>query len=91
MNSSIKCNGWSNRQTWNVALWFDNDEPLYRLKVKWLRAHTLRAVTAKAVAKFVMELLPDGTPDLCPRCEPLSEVEWGELAQEWREEKKELA
>lgn len=22
-------NGWKNRQTWNVAAWIDNDEPIY--------------------------------------------------------------
>jgi hypothetical protein len=32
-------NGWSNRATWNVALWLDNEEALYlavrRLKQVW--------------------------------------------------------
>ncbi len=28
--ADTKYNGWTNRQTWNVALWMGNDEGLYR-------------------------------------------------------------
>lgn len=58
---STKYNGWSNRETWNVALWINNTESLYDI-----------ARTAKSYTDFV-RIIPDrystlhelykGTPD----------------------------
>jgi hypothetical protein len=30
-------NGWKNYQTWNVALWLQNEEPLYRAAVGFMK------------------------------------------------------
>jgi hypothetical protein len=57
-------NGWSNRATWNVSLWLNNDEGLYRALRDVLRhAHTI-AAAADAIEQLCEDLWPDGkTPD----------------------------
>lgn len=56
-------NGWPNYQTWNVALWLGNDEPLYCAARAAARMHRggLHGADAR---RIVRELLPQGTPDV---------------------------
>ena len=35
--NATKYNGWTNYETWNVALYIQNEEPLYREAVRYVR------------------------------------------------------
>lgn len=58
-------NGWSNRATWNVALWIGNDEPLYRQAVETVRRYKKddKEFTAEAARTFCLQSLGSKTPD----------------------------
>jgi hypothetical protein len=77
-------NGWHGKgdretawATWNLALWIDNEEPLYRAR---LRADTS---TADACEAFAREVYSSGqTPDGAS----LDDVNWDEVVEHWRDE-----
>ena len=51
---STEYNGWENYETWNVALWIDNDEGLYNI--------ARRCVDYKQFVAYVSEFMTQ-TPD----------------------------
>jgi hypothetical protein len=77
--------GWANWETWNVALWFGNDEPLYRA-VRRQSVHR-GAFTADSARRFVRALLPYGTADAkTPRgWEMYDVVDWKAIADAFNE------
>lgn len=80
--SDNTCNGYANWSTWNVELWIDNEEPLYKAKWRLLRSSP---ITAKEVREFCLDNLGESTPDGAD----FNEVDWDELADMWNDERKE--
>ena len=78
-------NGWSNYETWNVALWVDNDQGAYEHRCEMAR----RARSPHALASNVKEWVEDMAPDLGTTMfadllnAALSEVDWYEIAENW--------
>ena len=52
---STEYNGWTNYETWNVALWIQNEEPLYNMA----RQHHFYDQLLEAIEPFTSET-PDG-------------------------------
>ena len=81
----MRYQGWKNWETWNIALWFGNDEGLYHE----VKDHP-RRFTAKSAKDFVLELLPAGTPDMKKLSagelhSAYGRVGWGEIATSFNE------
>ena len=68
-------NGYTNWETWNVALWLNNDEGLYLSYFK-----TGKTWTAREAEDTVRELMPDGTPDMDGSDGGYAAVNWEEVA-----------
>ena len=81
-------NGWTNWETWNVALWCDNEYAIYQdrtaRRTPW---------TAESAKEYVEGWFPNGTPDMQDMAwhEERGAVNWREIAQHWQADAEEDA
>jgi len=69
-------NGYRNWETWNLSLWFDNDEGLYNMYIEQ-RPHN-----AQNAAQIAYDVFPDGTPDM-DNADDMGKVDFEEVAGVW--------
>lgn len=94
-------NGWSNYETWAMALWIDNDEGSYHAARELVReaiddieeSHVVEA--ADALKNWQEEVMYDWEPDAALVFTDLlhaafSEVDWYEVAQHYVDEMAEV-
>lgn len=57
-------NGYKNRETWNVALWLQNDNTLYTIASAFMKRNTTRSPYRDFIFYVKRGIaLPDRTPD----------------------------
>ena len=91
-------NGWTNYETWNVALWMDNDQGLYSMRCEWAQSayddnkddlDAAKRQLADTIKDFMEENNPLSSDASCYSdllSAALSEVDWYEIAENWLED-----
>lgn len=75
--------GWTNRETWLVNLWLNNDEVIYRIM------QNADLSTAERAKKFYFNIVPQEVrqiimKDIGPKGN-IGNINWQELAEHWSE------
>ena len=71
--------------TWNVCLWVDNTEPVYRAKMRTIRSQAcVNYITADLCKTFCDSWFPEGTSDM--KDNEYEDICWEEVADNWQEE-----
>ncbi len=96
-----KYNGWTNYETWNLALWLGNDQGSYeywreRTREAWDQAEADRSFTRAEqatldLAKMLEAEIDEGCPEVTGfyadvLSAAIREVDWYEIAEHWIED-----
>ena len=60
MTTSTTYNGWASYETWNAALWIQNEEPLYSIACDYVQRH---GANSTWLGLLLDGDLPESTPD----------------------------
>lgn len=71
--------GYANWATWNLCLWFDNEEGLYES----YRSNSGNW-NAESAKDHALSIMPKGTPDF--EGDELELVDWSEVAEVWNQD-----
>ena len=85
MSNTQEYNGWTNWETWNVLLWLDNEENLYKIKQSFIRTNEHKQNFESLVKSFLIDMFPNGTQDM-DSAEEMNAVNYEEIAETWQEE-----
>lgn len=94
-----KYNGWKNRETWLVALWFDNDQDHYNHIRQTLIPHALDVnkeqplnALARKLEKYAQDITPAFAGLFCDLIgQALSRVDWPAIANHYAPDIAEIA
>jgi hypothetical protein len=75
MSGNTEYQGWANWTTWNVSLWLNSEEPIYRAMVREAAVHKYH-VSARQAQRFAAGMFGSTTPDGAQ----LRFCRWGEIA-----------
>ncbi len=78
-------NGWTNYETWNVALWIDNEPGSYEERCDMAKGASGVCELSKELQSWVEGMAPDLGASLFADLlnAALSEVNWYEIAENW--------
>jgi len=87
--------GWTNRDTWLVPLWIDNDQGLYQLKREMLARFDdeITGRDARDIGQQLLGMFEEMTPGAAgPSSDGLNynRVDWLEIAEHWELERLEM-